>query len=86
MSALTKFGHRMVDVAVGEPLQDFVMWIIVLNTLFMMCESHVNLFHTTHSDIYTACLTAPRKRRTVLLIAMVQTRDYSRHPVLRNRL
>ncbi len=38
----------------GEPLQDLVMWMIILNTLFMMCESHVNLCQTTHSDIYTA--------------------------------
>ena len=54
VSAFTKFKRRMMDVAVGEPLQDFVLWVIVLNTLFMMCDSNVNLCLTTQSDLYSA--------------------------------
>jgi Ca2+-binding EF-hand superfamily protein len=54
VSAFTKFHRRMMDVAVGEPLQDFVLWVIALNTLFMMSDSNVNLCLTTQSDLYSA--------------------------------
>ena len=41
----------MLDIAMGEPIQDFVLGVIILNTLFMMCDSNVN-FCATDSSIF----------------------------------